>query len=214
MLSNIKRRISLGIVLLTILVVTNESTAWAQPKTQPRSLERPMGIPASITEEISLEQLMAKRASVDGAADLSATNKKTVLNLLDKAIQLRELADKINRQRDEISQTLKDAPDRLKKIRSAIDQSIPTTSAAETEASAMSTLQLEQRLQQEEAESARAQNNFSNWYPMVHTLNRQINSEFKKAGITISFPQRDVHLDTSNPLEIRVVSDQAGPKTT
>ena len=173
-----------------------------------------MGIPASITEDISLEQLMAKRASVDGAADLSATNKKTVLNLLDKAIQLRELADKINRQRDEISQTLKDAPDRLKKIQSAIDQSIPTTSAAETEASAMSTLQLEQRLQQEEAELASAQNNFSNWYPMVHTLNRQINSEFKKAGITISFPQRDVHLDTSNPLEIRVVSDQAGPKTT
>ena len=57
-------------------------------------------------------------------------------------------------------------------------------------------------------------NNINNWYPMVHTLNRQINSEFKKAGITISFPQRDVHLDTSNPLEIRVVSDQAGPKTT
>jgi potassium efflux system protein len=49
-------------------------------------------------------------------------------------------------------------------------------------------------------------NNINNWYPMVHKLNRQINAEFKKAGITISFPQRDVHLDTSNPLEIRVVS--------
>ena len=34
---------------------------------------------------------------------------------------------------------------------------------AETEASAMSTLQPEQRLQQEEAELAGAQNNFSNW---------------------------------------------------
>ncbi len=52
-------------------------------------------------------------------------------------------------------------------------------------------------------------NNINNWYPMVHKLNRQINSEFKKAGITISFPQRDVHLDTSNPLEIRVVSGTA-----
>jgi len=52
------------------------------------------------------------------------------------------------------------------------------------------------------------------WYPMVHRLNRQINAEFKKAGITISFPQRDVHLDASSPLEIRVVSDQVGPKTT
>jgi len=41
---------------------------------------------------------------------------------------------------------------------------------------------------------------------VVHELNRQINREFKKAGITISFPQRDVHLDASSPLEIRVVS--------
>ena len=163
MLSNIKRRISLGMVLLTILVVTNESTAWAQLKTQTQSLEKLMGIPALITEDISLDQLMAKRASVDSAAGLDTTNKKNVLNLLDKAIQLRELADKINRQRDEISQTIKDAPDRLKKIQSAIDQPIPATSAAETEASAMSTLQLEQRLQQEEAELAGAQNNFSNW---------------------------------------------------
>ena len=49
-------------------------------------------------------------------------------------------------------------------------------------------------------------NNINNWYPMVHKLNRQINHEFKKAGITISFPQRDVHLDADSPLEIRVVS--------
>ena len=77
MLSNIKHRISFGIIFLTILAVSDESTAWAQPKTQPQSLEKPMGIPASMTEDISLEQLMAKRASVDGAADLSATNKKT-----------------------------------------------------------------------------------------------------------------------------------------
>jgi len=49
-------------------------------------------------------------------------------------------------------------------------------------------------------------NNINDWNPMVHTLNRQINREFKKAGITISFPQRDVHLDASSPLEIRIVS--------
>ncbi len=49
-------------------------------------------------------------------------------------------------------------------------------------------------------------NNINNWYAMVGRLNRRINQEFKKAGITISFPQRDVHLDASNPLEVRVVS--------
>jgi hypothetical protein len=77
MLSNIKRRISFVFVLLTVLALMFESTAWAQPKTQPPSLERPMGIPASITDDISLDQLMAKRASVDSAADLDITNKKT-----------------------------------------------------------------------------------------------------------------------------------------
>ncbi len=159
MLRNLRRRISFGIVLLTILVVTNESTAWAQPQL----LEKPMGIPDSITEDIGLDELKAKRASVEAAADMENTNKKKVLNLLDKAIQLRELADKIHRQRDEISQTIKSAPDRLRKIQSGIDQPIPTTSVVETEASTISTLQLEQRLQQEESELASAQNNFSNW---------------------------------------------------
>ena len=88
---------------------------------------------------------------------------KTSLNLLDKAIQLRELADKINRQRDEISQTIKSAPERLRRIKSGIDQPVPAPDAIETEASTMSTLQLEQRLQQEEAELVNAQNIFSNW---------------------------------------------------
>ena len=73
--SNVKRRTSLVIFLLTVIALMLASTAWAQPKTQPRSLERPMGITGSITEDISLEQLMAKRASVDSAADLAEQSK-------------------------------------------------------------------------------------------------------------------------------------------
>ena len=142
MRKNTKRRISVGIVLLTILAVTNESTVWAQSKTQPQSSEKPLGIPASLTEDISLDQLKTQRTAVEGDADLDATNKKNGLNLLDKAIELRELADKINRQRDEISKTLTSAPDRLKKIQSGIDQ-IPAPNAIETAASTMSSLQLE-----------------------------------------------------------------------
>jgi potassium efflux system protein len=32
-----------------------------------------------------------------------------------------------------------------------------------------------------------------------------INRRLKEKGIVIAFPQRDVHLDTSQPLEIRMV---------
>jgi len=32
-----------------------------------------------------------------------------------------------------------------------------------------------------------------------------IDKAFRKAGITIAFPQRDTHLDTLEPLEIRIL---------
>ena len=51
-------------------------------------------------------------------------------------------------------------------------------------------------------------NGINDWIPMLHRLNRTIDQKFREAGITISFPQRDVHLDTSQPLEVRVVSGE------
>ncbi len=39
-------------------------------------------------------------------------------------------------------------------------------------------------------------------------LHRAINRKFEDAGIVIAFPQRDVHFDTANPLEIRVLRDE------
>ena len=38
-----------------------------------------------------------------------------------------------------------------------------------------------------------------------HQLHMAIDREFRKAGVTISFPQRDVHFDSSNPIDVRVV---------
>ncbi len=49
-------------------------------------------------------------------------------------------------------------------------------------------------------------NGIDDWIPMLHQLNRTIDREFRNAGVTISFPQRDVHLDASGPLEVKVVS--------
>jgi potassium efflux system protein len=48
-----------------------------------------------------------------------------------------------------------------------------------------------------------------NWWPMLHELNVTIDNAFKEAGVTIAFPQRDVHLDATGPLEVRVVSEPA-----
>ena len=47
------------------------------------------------------------------------------------------------------------------------------------------------------------------YIPMLHELNVAIDEAFKEAGVTIAFPQRDVHLDATGPLEVRVVSEQS-----
>jgi potassium efflux system protein len=48
--------------------------------------------------------------------------------------------------------------------------------------------------------------------PTLTELHEAINQRFNDAGISISFPQRDVHLDTSQPLYIRIRRDD-GDKT-
>jgi potassium efflux system protein len=43
-----------------------------------------------------------------------------------------------------------------------------------------------------------------------HDLNMAIDKAFRQAGITVAFPQRDMHLDTLEPLEIRILpTDEA-----
>jgi len=43
--------------------------------------------------------------------------------------------------------------------------------------------------------------------PTITELHEAINRRFNDAGICIAFPQRDVHLDTSRPLDIRIRRD-------
>jgi potassium efflux system protein len=56
-------------------------------------------------------------------------------------------------------------------------------------------------------------NGIENWIPMLHELNLTIDNTFKEAGVTIAFPQQDVHLDATGPLEVRVVSEPSGSET-
>ena len=125
-----KRRISFSTILLVTFAVAGVSTVWAQPKAQFKPSDKPLGMPVSITEDISLDQLKAQKASVERSADLDAMDKKNMLNLLDKAIQSLDLADKINRQRDELAQTISGAADRLLKLKVGIDQQIVPSGVA------------------------------------------------------------------------------------
>jgi potassium efflux system protein len=46
-------------------------------------------------------------------------------------------------------------------------------------------------------------------FKISHQLHRSIDDEFRRAGIVIAFPQRDIHLDQIGRLEVNVVSNQA-----
>jgi len=46
-----------------------------------------------------------------------------------------------------------------------------------------------------------------NRLPLASDLLREIDQKFRDAGIVIAFPQRDVHLDGTKPVEVRVLSD-------
>ena len=45
--------------------------------------------------------------------------------------------------------------------------------------------------------------------PTITALHQSIKDKFKESGIEIAFPQRDLHLDTSSPLEL-VLLDKSG----
>ncbi|MBW2441794.1 MAG: mechanosensitive ion channel [Deltaproteobacteria bacterium] len=54
-------------------------------------------------------------------------------------------------------------------------------------------------------------NNIDHRLPVQHEIHKAIDREFRKAGIVIAFPQRDVHLDADRPLKVQVVPDGSNP---
>ena len=45
--------------------------------------------------------------------------------------------------------------------------------------------------------------------PATSDLHKAIDQKFREAGLSIAFPQRDIHLDTSRPLDIRILRNKA-----
>jgi potassium efflux system protein len=52
-------------------------------------------------------------------------------------------------------------------------------------------------------------NTLDNRLETISTLHQAVNEKFENAGISISFPQRDLHLDTTRPLEIRMLQPES-----
>lgn len=53
---------------------------------------------------------------------------------------------------------------------------------------------------------------FSDARVVMSDIRHRINKLFKEANINIAFPQRDIHLDTLSPLEVRIMQENEGAK--
>ena len=49
-------------------------------------------------------------------------------------------------------------------------------------------------------------------YPTISALNEAINDKFNSAGIVIAFPQRDLHLDATRPLQVELRRGKEAPR--
>ncbi|MBI1367939.1 MAG: mechanosensitive ion channel [Planctomycetes bacterium] len=47
-------------------------------------------------------------------------------------------------------------------------------------------------------------------FDVIHQIHKAVDAAFREAGITIAFPQRDVHLDSTSPVKIELVRNRKG----
>ena len=113
--------------------------------------------------DISIEELKSKRLAIENMTDIDDTTKTESLKYIDGAIQDAALANNTNRKAADLAQLIQRAPDRIKILQAELKKPFTAYENVETRAQLMSTLKLEQRLLQKEAELANAQSRLQEW---------------------------------------------------
>jgi hypothetical protein len=122
-------------------------------------------LPSTIARSaaISVEDLKSRRLAIEGMSDINDTVKTDSLRYIDLAIKDLGLADNTNKKAAELSQLIQTAPDRMKILQAEREKPFTMPEKVEARAQEMSTLKLEQRLLQKEAEFATAQSRLQQW---------------------------------------------------
>jgi potassium efflux system protein len=112
---------------------------------------------------ITIEDLKSRRLTIESMSDIDATVKTNSLKYIDRATSYIELAASTHKKENELSQLIQKAPERLKILQAELKKSFTAHEKVEARAQKMSTLKLEQRLRQKEAELATAQSRLQGW---------------------------------------------------
>jgi potassium efflux system protein len=127
------------------------------------------------TQAISIEELKSRRAMIESMADIDAAVKTDSLKYIDQAIIYLELAGSTNQKERELSQIIQTSPERLKILHEELKKPFTAHEQVAPRARQMSTLKLEQRLRQKEAELATAQSRLRDWSDRLAAEKKIIN---------------------------------------
>jgi uncharacterized coiled-coil protein SlyX len=142
------------------------SSIWLLPVILPEIQAQQTATPpstAAASPAIIIEELKSRRIAIESMTDIDATVKTESLKCIDRAITNIEFAFSTNKRAKELSQLIQTTPERLKILQAELKKPFTEPEKVEARAQQMSTLNLEQRLRQKEAELATAQSRLREW---------------------------------------------------
>jgi potassium efflux system protein len=154
------------IIMKKLVGILTISSIWLLPVILPEiQAQQTTTPPATATSSpaITIEELKSRRLAIESMTDIDATVKTESLKYIDRATTYIELAASAHKKANELSQLIQTAPERFKILQAEHKKSFTANENVDARARKMSTLKLEQRLRQKEAELATAQSRLQGW---------------------------------------------------
>ncbi len=135
---------------------------------------------------ITIDELKSRRIAIESMSNIDATVKADSLKYIDRAVTYLELAADTHKKINELLQLIQTAPERLKALQVELEKPFMASEKVRARAKKMSTLKLEQRLRQKEAELATAQSRLQGWSDRSKAEKNIINQTTEKMAATAS----------------------------
>ena len=155
----VKPYLKIIVAILAFMVVTAvPEKSISQIQNQTSAGAEYLEMEAEAPGGFSLDKLKKIRTTVKNASDLTEDIKKGILSYLDRAIIFRETEARLRKQAEDITQRVNAAPERIRAIEAELDRPLPPPEDVLAVAAKMQPDQLEQHLQNLEAELSDAAN--------------------------------------------------------
>ena len=166
-LKNKLKKIALGsaIVLAVWSVVAAQQTTSSK-QAQPTQVKESVGLPPK------MDQLKDLRTQAEASKDLSESDKKSALSLLDRGIRSLKETERLNTETQQFIRKVQNAPTRIKEIEKKLGQNLPAADQIidSAKAARLTDTELEQLEREEKASLAAARASLNNLQDQIEAL--------------------------------------------